>query len=203
MHTPFVLALAVLAAGFGIPALVVPAAAGWREEITLFDQERLAALAESRAQGLAEVDAGGSTADRAAAHAVLDPTPRPITAQDLTGTWRCRTMKLGGLAPAMVYDWFACRFRQTPGGLYFEKLTGTQRISGYADPHDGGFILLGAWTVGDERPKPYSGASPGVGTYTSSRDAAGAITGTGVGRARIEFPYPAIESTFDVIELVR
>ncbi len=65
------------------------------------------------------------------------------------------------------------------------------------------FILLGAWTVGDERLKPYSGASPGVGTYTSSSDAVGTIIGTGVSRARIEVPYPAIESTFDVIELVR
>ncbi len=111
MRTPFALAITAIAAGCGMTALAVPATADWREEIKFFDQERLAALAESRAQGLAEVDAGASAADHAAIHAVLDPPPRPITAQDLTGTWHCRTMKLGRLTPAMVYDWFACRFR--------------------------------------------------------------------------------------------
>jgi len=189
-------AVAVAAALFARPAW-----AGWEQEISAFDQGRLASLDQARAQGLAQADSGDASS-RAAAHSVLDPQSRPISAQELLGTWRCRVMKLGGFTPAIVYDWFACRFRQTANGLYFEKLTGTLLISGYADPHDGGFIFLGAWRQPDEPPRPYSGG-PGVGMHTSSADAPGAITGIGPGRARIEFPYPVIESAFDVIELVR
>ena len=46
-----------------------------------------------------------------------------VSERELIGTWRCRTMKLGGISPAVVYSWFRCRMRHTRNGLFFEKLT--------------------------------------------------------------------------------
>lgn len=199
MRTAQALLFTLLIAGTAASAL-----AAWEEDITDFDRQRLAQLEDSRAKGLAEADAGASEVDRNAIHSVLDPAGGPITAQELTGNWRCRIMKLGGLSPAMVYDWFSCRARQTNRGLFFEKLTGSERLSGYLDAYEGGrFVLLGAITVRDEKQKPYSGGNTGIGAPTSSSDVAGIVSSIGAGRARIEFPYPAIESTFDVIELAR
>ena len=85
-----------------------------------------------------------------------------------------------------------------------EKVTGTERIAGYLEPFDGERVLLmGALTVKKERQKPFSGGNEGVGAPTTSSDAVGIISSTGRGRARIEFPYPTIESDFDVMELRR
>jgi len=187
-----------------LAAIATPTLAQWQGQITDFDRERLFRLAESRAAGLAEVDAGAPPADRTIIDGVLGPLSSPISAQELTGTWRCRLMKLGGISPSIVYGWQTCRFRQTADGLYFEKLTGTQRFSGFADPDGaGGFVLLAAMTVRDEPQRHYSGATPGAGAAATPNDAVGVITGIGPSHARIEFPWPVIESTFDVIELVR
>lgn len=112
-------------------------------------------------------------------------------------------MKLGGLEPAIVYGWQNCRFRNTPNGLYFEKLTGTQRFSGYADPDGDRFILLAGMSVRDEGQNPYSGGGTGFGAIATPNDYVGVVSSIGPNRARIEFPLPVIESVFDVIELQR
>jgi Domain of unknown function (DUF4893) len=183
---------------------VTPALAAWQEDVNRFDQDRLSRIDESRERGLRAAEQGGSRADLTAIHRVLDPEGRPITARDLMGTWRCRQMKLGGLAPEIVYDWFRCRVRETPSGLFFEKVTGTERISGYLEAYENGrYLLLGELTVKNEREKPYSGGNKGVGAITTSADAVGVISSTARGRARIEFPFPNIESDFDLIELRR
>jgi hypothetical protein len=89
-------------AGILLLGTAAPSLADWQQEISTYDSGRLARLAESRAAGLAEADAGASTIDRNAIHAVLDPQASPISAQQLSGNWRCRLMKLGGLEPAIV-----------------------------------------------------------------------------------------------------
>ena len=184
--------------------LAGPASAQWQKQVTPYDENRLLHLEESRAEGLRQAERGGAKKDLDAIHQVLDPQGRPISAHELMGTWRCRQMKLGGLAPSIVYDWFTCRVRETRSGLYFEKVSGTERISGYVEAFDGGrLLLMGALTVKTERPKPFSGGNFGVGAPTTSSDAVGIISATGPGRARIEFPYPTIESDFDVMELRR
>ena len=53
-----------------------------------------------------------------------------ISASDLVGDWKCRTIKMGGLLPAVAYSFFKCRISERDGGLRFEKLSGSQRVSG-------------------------------------------------------------------------
>lgn len=196
--------MSTLKASLGAAALIFTAStaqAGWRDEASAFDVNRIAKLDEARAKGLTEAEAGS---DMATIHAVLDPAPQNASERELTGRWRCRTIKLGGLTPDVVYGWYACRISQRDGGLYFEKLTGSQRLSGALYARDeGGYVLLAATNVKGEPQHRYSGNHPSVGAAATPDDAVGVLTAIGPGRARIEFPYPMQESTFDVIELKR
>lgn len=177
------------------------AQAGWQEDATPFDANRISKLEESRAKGLAEAQAGS---DMATIHAVLDPAPEAIGDGALAGKWRCRTIKLGGLTPDVVYSWFNCRISHRDGGLFFEKVTGSQRVAGVLYPREeGGYVLLGALSVGNEPAHRYSGNHESAGAEATPDDAVGVLTAIGGNRARIEFPYPVQESTFDVIELKR
>jgi uncharacterized protein DUF4893 len=185
-------------------ALAGPAFATWQNEVNSYDQSRLLRLGDSRADGLREAERGAPRRDLDAIHGALGPQGGPISGRALLGTWQCRQMKLGGLTPSIVYDWFTCRVRETRNGLYFEKVTGTEKISGYLEDYENGrMLLLGAITVKKERSKPYSGANIGAGAETTSSDAVGVVSSAGRSRARIEFPYPNIESDFDVMELKR
>jgi hypothetical protein len=191
---------AILALGLATPAL----AQSWADEISSYDRDRLADLSQSRAKGLAEAERGSSAGDLATIHSVLDAEGAGVSDTALKGSWRCRTIKLGGMAPSVVYSWFRCRIRDTGNGLYFEKVSGTQRFYGYLDRYDnGGYLLLASMAAGKERPKPYSGGNHGAGAPTTHSDAVGVLSRIGEGRLRIEFPYPFYESTFDVMELKR
>ena len=184
-------------------AFTEPAEAAWEARITAFDRDRIERLAGSRAEGLAAAEAA-KPAIRTTIHNVVARQAGPISAQALTGVWRCRTMKLGGIASAIVYDWFTCRVRTNKYGLYFEKISGSQHMAGYLEDYgDGRMILLGAMSVKKDHPRPYSGANPGVGVASSSSDIVGLVSSLGPGHARIEFPYSLIESDFDVVELRR
>ncbi len=198
MHATRLFAAAILLIGTAAPSF-----AGWQDNITPYDRQRLADLETARALGLGAADAGASPEDRAAIHGVLDAAAGPISAQELTGNWRCRLMKLGGLEPAIVYTWHDCRFTSTSKGLFFEKLSGTQRFSGYADEDGARFILLAGTSVRDEKQRPYSGGGIGFGASATPNDHVGVISSIGDRHARIELPLPVIESLFDVIELQR
>jgi hypothetical protein len=175
--------------------------AGWQEDATPFDQNRLSKIDEARSKGLAEAQGG---ADFAKIQAVLDAGVMPMSDNDLSGNWRCRTMKLGGMTPDVVYGWFDCRVTYRNDGLYFEKLSGTQRMSGKLYPRgEGSYVLLGATSVKGEPMHHYSGNHESAGAEATPDDVAGVLTTMGLNHARIEFPYPVQESTFDVIELKR
>ncbi len=187
--------------GAALLTLSTAAQAGWQEDATPFDVNRISKLDESRAKGLAEAQAGS---DIATIRAVLDPAPEAIGEGALAGKWRCRTIKLGGLTPDVVYSWFNCRISHRDGGLFFEKVTGSQRVAGMLYPREeGGYVLLGALSVGNEPPHRYSGNHESAGAEATPDDAVGVLSATGSNHARIEFPYPVQESTFDVIELKR
>ncbi|MGH6877474.1 MAG: DUF4893 domain-containing protein, partial [Rhizomicrobium sp.] len=129
---------------------------------------------------------------------------RPVSARELMGDWRCRTMKLGGMAPDIVYSWFRCRIGEQGDRPYFAKVSGSQHMSGYLYPAEsGGFVLLGGYSVKGEPPHRYSGNAPSAGAAATPDDAVGVLAATGPRSARIEFPYPVQESTFDVIEMRR
>ena len=83
-------------------ALCAPAiaSAGWQDQASSFDQGRLARLAEARARGMSEAG------DVPAAREALDAQ---ASGGSVTGAWRCRTIKLGGMTRSVVYSWFHCR----------------------------------------------------------------------------------------------
>ncbi|HEY1632579.1 MAG TPA: DUF4893 domain-containing protein [Rhizomicrobium sp.] len=180
---------------------VTAAQAGWRETASAFDQDRVSKLQESKAKALGEAAAGS---DMGTIHAVLDPAPTPTSQGALDGAWRCRTIKVGGITPSVVYSWFRCRVSDRGGHLFFQKITGSQRTQGWLYPNgDGTFVYLGASSVGPEKPHSYSGNGASVGAAATPDDQIGVLSAMGDGHARIEMPYPVQESTFDVIELKR
>lgn len=174
-------------------------AAGWQDVASRFDQQRLARLGEARSKGLSEAQAG---TDMAAINEVLGPEGGP--AGDIEGSWRCRTIKLGGMTPSVVYSWFRCSVTDRGGHLFFRKLTGSQRTSGWLYPNgDGSYVYLGASSMRSEPWHSYSGSAASVGAPATPDDQIGLLSGLGEGHARIEMPYPLQESTFDVLELRR
>jgi hypothetical protein len=181
--------------------------AGWQEKASRFDAQRLSRLDESRAKGLAEASRGAPAADLAVIRSVLDAPAVDASSSPLGGLWRCRTIKLGGITPDVVYGWFRCRISLKGGAPYFEKLAGSQRTSGFLYPEGGGFVYLGASYVTaygpPEKPPHYSGTGAAVGAPATPDDQIGLLSLLSDGRARLELPYPLQESTFDVIELKR
>ena len=139
---------------FGVSA---PALASLDDDITEFDQSRLAHFADAKRQGLSEAGSDAFVSS------VVSPEGGQVAQNELVGSWRCRIVKLGGYTPIKSYDWFRCVVRTNGNGLFFEKVTGSERLSGYLDPYQGKYVLLAAMTVGDETPKPYSGGNPGIG----------------------------------------
>jgi hypothetical protein len=177
------------------------AQAGWQDRVSPYDANRLTKLEEAKAKALSEAAAGP---DMGVIHAVLDPEAMSVSADSLKGSWRCRTIKIGGMTPDVVYSWFRCRIHENGDGLTFEKISGSQRLSGQLYPDEsGGYVLLGAFSVKGEKSHIYSGNGASAGAMATPDDAAGVLEATGSGSARIEFPYPVQESTFDVIELKR
>jgi hypothetical protein len=193
-------------ASIAIAALLcsAPAFAGWHEEISQFDAGRYEKLAESRDKGLDEAENGATAADLAAIHSILDARAVAASPRALTGTWHCRTMKLGGVTPAIVYSWFACRISEKNGVMFLEKLGGSTRTAGTLYPEAGGFVYLGAQTVKGEKQHAYSGNGVQAGGEAAPDDQVGILSLLADGRARLELPYPVGgESTFDVLELKR
>jgi hypothetical protein len=176
--------------------------AGWREDASPSDAQRFARLDESRAKGLDEA-MSGAAGDLAAVHSILGAEAVAASPGALKGDWRCRTIKLGGLTPAIVYTWFRCRIGERGGVLFFEKLSGSQRTSGALYAEGRGFVYLGASYVTGEKPPRYSGTGASAGAPATPDDQIGLLSLLADGRARLELPYPVQESTFDVIELKR
>jgi hypothetical protein len=175
--------------------------AGWQDEASRYDVQRMSALEESRSHGLSEAEAGP---DAALAHAVLDAAPVSVSGRALAGNWRCRTIRLGGMAPEVVYSWFKCRVSDRGGALMFQKVSGTQTLSGRLYPGEsGGYVLLGALSAKGEPVHRYSGNGPSVGAQVTPDDTVGLLVATGRSSARLELPYPVQESVFDVIQMKR
>jgi hypothetical protein len=186
--------------------LTTAAEASWQQDAAPRDVERLGHIAEARAKGLDEASRTNPS-DYAAIRSIVQAGTVASNTNRLIGTWRCRTLKLGGITPAVVYGWFKCRIAQQGRLLTFEKLTGSQRTIGTLYPDANGLVYLGASYVtayGPAEKKPvYSGGGASTGADATPDDQIGLLSLTYDGRARLELPYPVQESTFDVIELKR
>lgn len=182
-------------------AVVPPVSEGhaWRAVATASDRQRLrawrtawiAALAEARDGGAREIAADPSL--YAFDTALADPVPP-------SGDYRCRTVKLGtkgaGGLDYVAYPYFRCSITSEDGTMMLSKLTGSQRVVGTIYPHDTTrAVFLGTVALGDERNAMRYGRD-------ATRDVAGWVERIGPARWRLIQPYPAFESTLDVLDLV-
>jgi hypothetical protein len=108
---------------------------------------------------------------------MLDRAPVALDARALPGAWRCRNVQFGRNG-VYGYPAFQCRIRATPQppGLFFEKTSGSQRLSGLLYPDDAQhLVLLGGATVNQEPQRPYRGDG-------NENDVVGRLTQTGPNR---------------------
>jgi hypothetical protein len=173
----------------------------WRGIVTAADRDRYSrrdaawslALQQARRQpGSGDLGDLGDLMQPRAARAPVAPPP---------GDYRCRTVKLGSQGGEdglgyVVYGWFACRIEQTPRGLKFSKLTGSQRPGGLLFPeNDRQMVMLGSVALASEPPANSYGQRP-------DRDLVAVLERIGERRWRLVIPWPQAESNLDLIELV-
>lgn len=160
------------------------------------DASRLSGLEWSRLRGLA---AALTEPDGEARQAVAGLYANGLApADDLPeGDYHCRTIKLGGISPLVVYQVFDCTIKAAKdGGYAIVKETGSQRFTGELTPSGDGYFYRGALNYADEGPVAYDGGSERdqVGClYKVSPDGDSYI---------LELPSPLLESFHDVIVLL-
>lgn len=172
----------------------------WRFVATEADRARLSAWRTALTDALEEARADGhGVAVDSVGHA-LHPDAAIAFENVPTGKYRCRTFKLGtqgrGTLSFVEYPYFDCTIRAEEDLESFHKLTGSQRPVGLLFPDDDfRRVFLGTLVLGDETRAMRYGADP-------QRDMIGALQKVGEDRWRLVLPYPAYESTIDIIELV-
>jgi hypothetical protein len=182
------------------PSALGAGAPDWRTIATDADRARLREWRTAFVRGLQKAQASGNGAAVAAEGTLLQPDSAVDWQDPPTGTYRCRTIKIGaqsaGMLDYVAYPPFQCRIRSEDGLMSFAKLSGSQRPIGLILPYaDTRMVFLGTLQLGDEtRPLQYG--------RDRERDLAGLVERIGERRWRIIFPYPHFESTVDVIELV-
>jgi hypothetical protein len=88
---------------------------------------------------------------------MLDRPPVALDQRQLAGDWRCRSVQFSRQG-AFGYPPFQCRIRATPAGLFFEKTSGSQRLSGLLYPDDEQhLVLLGGTTANQDPQRSYRG----------------------------------------------
>src|SRR6202167_3615238 len=187
----------------GLSLASTPVVAGWRDEASPADVERIQQLPQIRQAALDDAQHGQGRGDWHVIPRVMQPEGRAIPAQALIGNWRCRQIKLGRMTSYMVYDqWFSCNVRPFRGGLLLQKMNGSQRFVGFPFPENGAWVYLGASSAKGEPWHNYSGRSPSIGAEITPDDQIGLMTGIGDNHLRLEIPAVQ-ESALDVVEFAR
>jgi hypothetical protein len=194
--------LFILAAFFAPPLAAqerLPAPS-WIEKLTVTlsqtDVQRFARFDENRKNAVYEGKEGGDAADQPTLAKVLAGQPQAIADKELLGEWRCRTLKLGGEPPLVIYGFFKCRIFEENGALILQKTTGSQRTRGALHRiAPDRFAYIGAGTVNDDPVRAYGD--------DAREDEVALLVKAAPARLRLEFPAPHYESLFDIIELVR
>ena len=167
---------------------------------TIADRERLRGWRDAWMTALGKVRASGRGAALAPLGALFQPDSALAGALPPAGDYRCRVFKLGSKAPGApdftAYPNFDCRVEDEGEVLSFYKRSGSQRPVGLIlKDSDSRGIFLGTLILGDETMAMQYGQD-------ATRDMAGVVERIGERRWRLVLPYPAFESTLDVIELV-
>ena len=178
----------------------------WRSQATTLDLDKLERYEDAVTKGMMESRvAGEENGSYNELVRVMEAETRAADPEKLKGQWNCRTIKAGGpFAGFVVYGWFRCAVVEKEGRLFFEKLTGSQRQSGFLYERDEkSWVLLAAPNEGHSGPvRAYSGPEGGV-TDPQMIDQPAIASLLADGRARIVFPWPELESTFNVLEMTR
>lgn len=161
------------------------------------DSKRLESYEAVRAAALNEARAGGEKPDLEVLEEVLKGEPMSVRSGfDAKGDWRCRTIKVGGNLPLVVYGWFKCRIGDDGSGWRLEKLTGSQRSTGRLfDDGKTRMVYLGAGHYDYEKPRAYGSEA--------ERDQVAYVFRPGKDRLRFEFPSPRFESKLDILDMRR
>tara|TARA_R110002167_G_scaffold96637_2_gene255757 strand:+ start:345 stop:902 length:558 start_codon:yes stop_codon:yes gene_type:complete len=173
----------------------------WRTIITSTDRDRYTRRDSAWRLALQQARRQPGSGDLSSLGDLIDPDAAGPDVIPPVGDYRCRTVKLGSQGGEaglgyVVYDWFACRIEQTPGGLKFSKLTGSQRPSGLLFPEtDRRMLMLGSVALAAEPPANSYGQHP-------ERDLVAVLERIGERRWRLVIPWPQNESNLDLIELV-
>lgn len=186
-----------LLAAIGLLCCTLPTLADGQVQklITPADKARLDQYGETRKAALAEAKAGNPDEVKQL-DALLAKPLVSFSDKDLTGNWKCRTIKAGGLSPLVIYGWFKCKVTDDGSGWRLEKISGSQRTQGrFFDDNEKRAIYLGSGSVNNDRAKPY-----GSGPQT---DQVGYAFRTSASEWRIELPAPYYESKLDIIEFKR
>jgi hypothetical protein len=181
-----------------LSACTVPAFADGEFDklITPADRQRMEKYGDTRKEALDEARAGGSADELATLDKVVNAQPQAWSGFDMTGNWQCRTIKVGGISPLVVYGWFRCRVSDHGSGWTLEKASGSQRTKGrFFDDGDKRLTYLGSFYVDGEAVTPY-GRGP-------DSDQFGYVFRTGTKAFRIELPAPRHESKLDILEFRR
>ncbi|MEQ9228524.1 MAG: DUF4893 domain-containing protein [Parvibaculum sp.] len=206
MRLPAAFAAALIL--FAAPALADEAAPadGWEAHVTVHDRDRLARYEDAVTKGMMESRvAGEENGSYNELVSVMEEETVAAGPEQLKGQWNCRTIKAGGpFAGFVVYGWFRCEVVEKDGRLFFEKLTGSQRQSGFLYERDEkSWVLLAAPNEGHSGPvRAYSGPEGGI-ADPQMIDQPAVVSLLADGRARAVFPWPELESTFNVLEMTK
>jgi hypothetical protein len=186
--------------------LVAPAAAQlvqpWEPIITPSDRALLDASTDRLVADVTQGAAAGTPYGIMvpALLALVRAPAQPVSERDMIGDWRCRSIQVQPLG-IFGYPFFRCRVQRRGDDLFFEKLTGSQRVSGLLFARDASaFVLLGGATVNNDPQRRYVGdtnETPDI----LQHNRAGLVTRIGAARLRIVFP--ADDGVFEVYELIR
>lgn len=125
----------------------------------------------------------------------------PVKRSELVGSWRCRSIQAQRWG-IFAYPYFQCRISESPEGLLFQKISGSQRRSGYFF-EDGGrrFVFLGGKHVNEEPAVFYSGMSADFDGENLESDTVGVLQKKGDGRFLMILD--ASPDQYELYELVR
>ncbi len=145
------------------------------------------------------IPAGDADA-KAVVEELLAEPHRPLTAAELTGDWKVRSLQ-GGRYGIFPYPWFKARFEQRDGRVFFEKLTGSQRRSGFLLPPadgKGDWFFVGGASVNEDPQVPYSKAAGG-----SARDSDTVGLVWGIAEGRVLMLLDVSNDGYEVYQLKR
>ena len=130
--------------------------------------------------------------ERASVRKLLTAKNLKITNQELLTYRKVRSIQVSRMG-IFSYPYFSCRFKKKDGKLFFEKISGSQRKSGYVyDNKPDSKVFLGGWSVNDD---PQT-------TYDSENSEAGMIYKIGTNKVIMLFLAPD-EQSFEIYELTK